>query len=415
MKILFVNQTFYPDPVATAQHLSDLALTLKKQGHDVTVLTSQRGYSEPHPRYSAQENYNGIQVVRVWQFALGREKKLFRLIDAICINLAFFWRFLLFSRFDRVVVLTSPPLVAFLIQIGCVIKKSPLIYWVMDMNPHEAIAIGWISEKSIMAKLLKWCQSVVIRRSSKVIVLDKYMRAKVLEAGARAKHDFQGGGDKKDGNKIAIIAPWAHDEDLCGADPNKNTFRGKYGIESKFVVMYSGNHSICHPLDTVLSAAKILASDESIVFMFIGGGARVSDVTDFKRNHRLDNIMQLNYMERSELKYSLSAANLHVVVMGENMVGVVHPCKVYGVLMLGLPFVGIGPSESHIEDLMMSGVQGYSIRHGQPDKLVDVIQRVKRLEVSELKSISQTNRFIANQFSAKTLIPRLVNEILEAP
>ena len=43
MKILLLNQCFYPDVVSTAQHLSDLAFDLSSQGHRVTVIASRRG------------------------------------------------------------------------------------------------------------------------------------------------------------------------------------------------------------------------------------------------------------------------------------------------------------------------------------------------------------------------------------
>jgi uncharacterized metal-binding protein len=40
MKVLLLNQCFYPDVVATAQYLTDLALELRNAGHDVTVVAA---------------------------------------------------------------------------------------------------------------------------------------------------------------------------------------------------------------------------------------------------------------------------------------------------------------------------------------------------------------------------------------
>jgi hypothetical protein len=34
----------------------------------------------------------------------------------------------------------------------------------------------------------------------------------------------------------------------------RDRFRARYGLKHKFVVMYSGNHSPIHPLDTLLEA-----------------------------------------------------------------------------------------------------------------------------------------------------------------
>jgi hypothetical protein len=43
LKILLLNQCFYPDVVSTAQHLTDLAEALSSRGHEVTVIAGDRG------------------------------------------------------------------------------------------------------------------------------------------------------------------------------------------------------------------------------------------------------------------------------------------------------------------------------------------------------------------------------------
>jgi colanic acid biosynthesis glycosyl transferase WcaI len=409
MRILLVNQTFYPDEVATAQHLTDLGIALNKEGHEVAVLTSQRGYSEHHPIYPASEIYQGIRIIRVWPFVLGRKNKLIRAIDALCVNFAFFVRMLFLPRSDTVIALTSPPLVSFFACLVARLKKSRFIYWVMDMNPDEAIVMGWIREESWIAKLLKRCQTFVVKQSDKVIALDGYMKRRLIKTCCRPSPDPLPEGEGKE-KKVVVIPPWSHDEDLEAVQHEENPFRIKHGLQNKFVVMYSGNHSVCHSLDTVLEAARLLAQDDAIVFMFIGGGARVQDVLKFKAKHSLNNIIQMDYVARSKIKFSLSAADLHLVVMGDNMAGIVHPCKVYGILALGRPFAYVGPEQSHIQDLIREGAVGYSVRHSESENLVQIIRQCQRMNKTDLDGIGEKNRAVAKTFSAKVLIPKLVAE-----
>ena len=47
MKILLLNQCFYPDVVSTAQHASDLVAALTARGHEVTAVASTRAYDNP--------------------------------------------------------------------------------------------------------------------------------------------------------------------------------------------------------------------------------------------------------------------------------------------------------------------------------------------------------------------------------
>lgn len=65
--------------------------------------------------------------------------------------------------------------------------------------------------------------------------------------------------------------------------------------------------------------------------MCIGGGNGKKEVDD-KIAAGARNILSLPYQPLEEIKFSLSAADVHVVSMGDDMVGIVHPCKVYGAM-----------------------------------------------------------------------------------
>src|SRR5206468_1545889 len=84
------------------------------------------------------------------------------------------------------------------------------------------------------------------------------------------------GADRSKGigpDKIAVIPPWSHDDAARFDAEGREAFRQAHGLADKFVVMYSGNHSPCHPLDTLLAAAGSLAHRKDIVFCFVGGGS----------------------------------------------------------------------------------------------------------------------------------------------
>ena len=116
--------------------------------------------------------------------------------------------------------------------------------------------------------------------------------------------------------------------------------------------MYSGNHSPSNPLSTLLSAAQRLKDDPKIRFLFVGGGIIKKELEAFVREHNLSNVTCLPYQPLEELRYSLSAADVHVVSLGEKMVGIIHPCKVYGAMAVGRPVLYFGPRPSHISDLL---------------------------------------------------------------
>ncbi len=122
----------------------------------------------------------------------------------------------------------------------------------------------------------------------------------------------------------------------------ENPFRIENNFGDKIVVMYSGNHAYVHPLDTLLNVAKQLKNDKRFLFVFVGGGVRKKDVTDYKSLHHLQNIIQLPFQPRENIHNSLGSSDIQVVIMGENQVGFTHPNKIYGAMFVGKPILYIG-------------------------------------------------------------------------
>jgi hypothetical protein len=81
MRILLLNQTFYPDVVSTAQHAADLAADLADAGHEVTVVASRRAYDEPSRLFRARESWRDVRILRVPSTALGKSALWRRAVD----------------------------------------------------------------------------------------------------------------------------------------------------------------------------------------------------------------------------------------------------------------------------------------------------------------------------------------------
>jgi len=386
LKILLLNQCFYPDVVSTAQHLTDLATELTSRGHDVTVVTSDRGYDDPAARFPRRERWNGIEIIRIPSVSFGKNSRWRRAFNFGSFLLMCSLRLLVLGRFDLIVALTSPPLISFLAALFVRLKGGSLCFWVMDLNPDEAIAAGWLDERSATAGLLQRMLRYSFKVADRTIVLDRFMKERVV-----AKH--------VDPARIAIIPPWSHDDQVGYSQAGREAFRERHGLSDKFVVMYSGNHSPCHPLDTLLDAARALKTRTEIVFCFVGGGSEQVKVREFG----LSNVKCLPYQPLNELSGSLSAADLHVVVMGEKFVGIVHPCKVYNILSVGAPVLYIGPGPSHVTDIASQQGKFFLTRHRDTEGVVAAI-----LEATQCRE-----RQPRTPFAKQHLLPQLI-EVIEA-
>ena len=176
--------------------------------------------------------------------------------------------------------------------------------------------------------------------------------------------------------------------------------------------MYSGNHSLVHPLETLLNCAYNLRTENDFLFVFIGDGVRKSDVTKFKKKYGLKNIIQLPYQDRSIIHLSLGSADLQVVIMGENQVGFTHPNKIYGALFLEKPIVYIGPKPSHIDDIFEFCPGNISVNHGESEQLAKELLKFHSMDESKHHKIGRSNKAYAERnLSSNILLDKMVKSI----
>ena len=307
-----------------------------------------------------------------------------RLIDFASFNFLLFFKLMGLKKkaFDAMIGMTSPPLISFFGLYWARRKEIKFIYWVMDLQPELAIASGMMRKGSFLARITESIGNYIIRNADTVIVLDKYMREYLVKRG-RVK-----------GN-LHIVPVWPVIEKPYFGMRSENPFRLENEFGERLVVMYSGNHSRIHPLDTLLQAILKLKDDPDFVFVFIGEGVRKKDVTNFVKQHQLPNVIQLPYQPRQNIHNSLGSSDLQVVIMGEKQVGYTHPNKIYGAMFIGKPILYIGPNPSHVTEILQEIEGNIMVHHHQVEDLVEKLLTVKIFGPDHLEQIGNQNRIIA--------------------
>ena len=412
--------------MATGQYLAELAAALAEKGHEVTVVTGRRAYDDPEKLFPARETWCGVRIIRISSTRFGKRAKWRRAADFASFIVNCCARLVFMQRHDVVVALTTPPLISFIGAWRAKLWRAGFCYWVMDMNPDEAVAAGWLRADSFMGKMLERMSRFSFRRADRIIALDRFMRDRIAAKGIAPE-------------KISVIPPWSQDNDVRFDEAGREQFRKAHGLAGKFVVMYAGNHSPVHPLDTLMQAAERLKDDPSIAFCFIGGGSEFKRVkrwalaenaetlktetlkADGKNELQpspfqmsgfqlsaFQNVLCLPYQPLNQLSASLSAADAHVVVMGPKMLGLVHPCKIYNMLAVSAPVIYIGPAPSHVTEILDYLGDNYpSVRvaHGEADILAEQIQNLRQKKAGGRGSLPVK---VTAAFSKGVLLPELI-------
>jgi hypothetical protein len=276
------------------------------------------------------------------------------------------------------------------------LRGAPIKFWVMDLNPDQIVALGLARPTALPVRLFHWLNQRILAGAADVIVLDRFMASRV-----NAKRDVS--------HKLAVVPPWPLVDYLEPVPHASNPFRSAHGLENKLVVMYSGNHGPTNPLSTVLAAAARLQDEPRLVFMFIGGGVGKHEV----EAARLLNVRTLPYQPLEMLRHSLSAGDVHLVTMGDQVVGIVHPCKVYGAMAVARPILFLGPAESHIGELLRREPIGWMLRHGDVDGAVEFFRQLLAMPTHELTSRGLRARaFVDSELSTSILRKRFC-DVLE--
>ena len=388
MRILFINQCYWPDSAATAQILTDLAEELASRSHQVTIVCSRKPYAGQKGTYPKKEIHNGVKIRRIASLGLGKKAGMIgRFIDAFSYVAGTLFVSLTMKKQDAVVTLSSPPLIGVVGRINQIIRRTAHINWCMDVFPDNGVEFGVIRRNGWIHKIIAASASFYLKSADAVAVLSKYMATRIRRYGVNDEN-------------ISIVPVWADGRKLKPVTNKENWFLQKYLLKDKFVVMFSGNLTYGGDIDTVIKALSELRSDRDIVFVLISEGCRFDEFRTKCEELNLENVLFLSYQKRDELSYSLSAASVHLITNKKGLEGIREPCKVYGILAAGRPFILIGDSRCAAGDIAKEHDVGIIMEEGDVPNLVRVIRNLKKSQKEWARMCQISRKIFEKQYDA---------------
>ncbi|TVQ51497.1 MAG: glycosyltransferase WbuB [Phycisphaerales bacterium] len=363
MRVLLINQVFYPDVAATAQHAHDLARHLVAHGHEVHAIASRSIYGQKGAALPKYEVVDGIHIHRVGKSLFGKSTIFARVLDFGLFYVAATIKAFLIRRPDVVVCFTTPPFIALVGWLLRLIKRTKFVYWVMDLYPDLPVACGVMKPRSLSTRFLERINRFCLQRADRTVVLGRCMLQRVREKGVSGEH-------------LVHIGVWSDQSEIKPMPRETNPYRTEWNLGNRFVVMYSGNFGLGHDVDTMCQAALRLRETEEVRFVFVGGGKKKDTVDDFVHEHRLENCVLAPYQPREKLDQSLSCADVHLVSLTEGIEGIMVPCKLFGIMAAGRPAIFIGHPGSELARVLAEHDCGAVVRQSDVDALVETIERM---------------------------------------
>jgi glycosyltransferase involved in cell wall biosynthesis len=405
-----LTQVYPKDPAAVGQYFEDAAIRLAEMGHRVTVYTADRDYDNPSIRYDDASRHANVRVVRLPFTSFGKKTILHRLASQASYLGQCFLRLLFARKVGAVVFTTIPATTGVMYLCLSWFRRFHTFYWVMDINPDQAVALGAVRAGSLSEKLLGMANRKLIEKADSVVVLDNYMADRLL------KKFPQGHLRQQVSNRLSVIPPWPLREHTSSEQVTDLTeVRKQLGITNQLVFLYSGNHSMVHPLDGLLAGINAREDWDNALFLFVGGGRGKRAVMEMIERRKGRNMRSLPYQPLEDLAGILAAADIHIVAMGAKMVGIVHPCKIYGAMAAGRPILLYGPKASPLSAIVSQHQLGWIIEPDtEPDTIRQQLEAILATPQAELDAMGQRSRqVIEEHFDADKVAERLCRLIAD--
>jgi colanic acid biosynthesis glycosyl transferase WcaI len=311
------------------------------------------------------EVLGGVKVHRVATSRFGRRRRLGRAVDYASFYVSCSLALLrLLRRGDLVIAKTDPPLICIFAAMIAKAKGAALVNWQQDVFPEVAIQLG-------LNPLPNWCNGLL--RYGRDLAL-RFATVNVL-IGERMSDYFAGRGIPL--SKLRVIPNWADAAVIQPKPTSSSALRASLGLADRFIVCYSGNLGQAHEFETMLGAAVLLATDPVVIFVIIGGGAKMAALKQAVGRRDIDNFRFLPYQSRETLEDSLAAADVHLVSLLPALEGLIVPSKAYGVLAAGRPLVLIGDADGDTGRLVRGADCGCVVQVGDFAALADVLLQLK--------------------------------------
>ncbi len=383
-RIWILSELYYPEEAATGYYVTRIAERLAP-AFSVNVLCAQPTYLARGTKAPKVEMHNGVNIRRCAGTTLNKDNLLFRSVNLVTISLSILFRTLMsLRRGDVVFSVTNPPTLPFVAAIACRFHGAQLVLKIEDLYPDALVAAGVLAAGSILTRVFDRLQKALYGFSTRIVVLGRDTEEKL-----RNRYPEIAG-------KLTRISHWADIAAVFPRPRKENELLRRLGLSDKFVVQYSGTMGRTHDIESIVECAAILQTEERIHFLLIGWGSKESWLRAACSQRRLRNVTILQPLARGELCTSLNGADVAVIALVPDMLGVSVPSRIYNILAAGKPLIVAAHEHSEIARVVREENVGWVVPPRSPELLAHAVMNASQSS-EKLCTMSATARKVAEE------------------
>ncbi|MFA4884177.1 MAG: glycosyltransferase family 4 protein [Candidatus Margulisiibacteriota bacterium] len=365
MRILILSEAFPPETKSASTLFFELAESLVKRGHQVSVITRMPRYNVADgtdlANIPAQETMSGVKVRRFKTPPLARTIPIIRGFEHFILGLIFFWGGLFLERPD-VILVYSPPLPLGLTGFWLgKLKPCPVVVNIQDLYPQTVIDLGLLKNKFLIA-VSRWMERFIYRRSDAITVHSTGNQEYVRSYGAKD-------------NPVEVVHNWV---DIDGIKPagKENDFYRKFELKGKFVVSFAGVMGFAQGLEVVIGAAERLKENKDIQFVLVGDGVKKPELETMAKEKKLTNVLFVPTQPLSIYPQILHASDVCLVTLRKDLATPVVPGKMLSIMAAGKPVVASLALAGDAPKILAEFNCGLAVEPDNPAELAAAIRKL---------------------------------------
>lgn len=393
MKILYIHQYFKTpsEPGGTRSYW--FSKKLIEHGHQVVVLTSTTSIESSFERKI-------IEGIEVFYFKVQYNQSmsiLSRLWSYIVFILYSTWFALRLKDINLVLATSTPLTVGFPALILKVFKGIPYVFEVRDLWPEVPIQMGAIRNVFLIWLSRKF-EKTIYKNAQHVIALSPGMLDGVT------KHIPK--------DRTSLIPNMAKKDEFWPREKNEELEK-KLGLNSKsFKVIHFGSLGIANGAITIIESAKLLKNDDTVEFLFVGGGSTEGLLQEECLNSGLNNVRFLGLFSMKDTSEIVNLSDVSIISFKDLPILYTNsPNKLFDSFSAGKPI--IVNSAGWTKEMVELHKCGFYVNPNNPNELVEKIKYLQSHPV-KAKSMGDNARKLAEEVYDKSILSRLFINVIES-
>lgn len=400
MKVLILTQWYPPEPAPLIQ---ELAQTLQKRGHAITVLTGFPNYPAGkiypgyHIRIMQREVLNDISVVRVPLYPEHSLSGLRRIINYISFALASsILGFFVAPKHDIIFVYHPPLTIGLPALVLSRLWGVPFVYQIQDMWPETLRATGMVKNRGLLRWVGQFAQWIY-REAHTILVISPGFRQNLIDKGVPE-------------SKIRVVSNWIDTDAFKAVIPTRGLAEN-LGFNERFNIMYAGNMGEAQGLETVLEAAALLSDIQTVQFVMIGDGTAMPRLKRLAEEKNLNNVLFLGRYPHQEMPNLYALADILLIHLKDDpLFRITVPSKTLAYLAAGKPIIAAAIGD--VADMINSAGAGIACPPGNPQALAESVRHLYHMPADQRRAMGENGRqAAAREYDRDMLIAKIEEEL----